>query len=233
MFLWMMAFCIGGGKFTRYFTTVLPAVLITAGIGVQAVGRWIGERLSNLLKAEWPRTYTSVVLTGIMLLASIRISAEAAPHFRLFTNELGGGLARTGYYFPHDEFYDASIREVMVEIAGRAAPGTRVASETPGLTAYYAQRANRADLVCVHLSDPNGLQQLREGDFVIDARGRRYFSNEQLLDALEHSSVPAFGVALGNVPSASIYVLDEKSLQAIRQSAQRLTLLTGKRSTAN
>ena len=39
MFLWMMTFCIGGGKFTRYFTTVLPAVLITSAIGIQAAGR--------------------------------------------------------------------------------------------------------------------------------------------------------------------------------------------------
>ena len=29
----MMTFSFGGGKFTRYFTTVLPAVLITAAIG--------------------------------------------------------------------------------------------------------------------------------------------------------------------------------------------------------
>ena len=43
MFLWMMTFSFGGGKFTRYFTTVLPAVLITSAIGVQTVGNWLGE----------------------------------------------------------------------------------------------------------------------------------------------------------------------------------------------
>ena len=54
LFLWMMTFSPGGGKFTRYFTTVLPAVLITAAIGVQAVGSWLGKRLSTLLLTEWP-----------------------------------------------------------------------------------------------------------------------------------------------------------------------------------
>ena len=66
------------------------------------------------------------------------------------------------------------------------------------------------------ISDPSELQQLREGDFAIDARGRRYFSNELILAALAQSGTPAFRVWLGNVPSASIYQLDQKSLNAIK-----------------
>ena len=31
--LWVVAFCFPGGKFTRYYTTVLPAVLITSALG--------------------------------------------------------------------------------------------------------------------------------------------------------------------------------------------------------
>ena len=52
------------------------------------------------------------------------------------------------------------------------------------MATYYAQRANRPDLVCVSLSDPEVLKQLTEGDFIIDARGRRYFSNELVLTRL-------------------------------------------------
>jgi hypothetical protein len=226
MFLWMMTFCLGGGKFTRYFTSVLPAVLITSAIGVQAAGRWLGQQLSKLLAAEWPKVYVPAGLALIVVAGSLNASVKAAPHFRLYTNILGGGDAERGYYFPHDEFYDASLREVMIEIARRAAPAAKVASETPGLASYYAQRANRPDLVCVHLSDPSALQQLREGDFVIDARGRRYFSNEAVLAALEQSGTPAFTVSLGNVPSASVYVLDKKSLDAVREVASHLTPLT-------
>ena len=226
MFLWMMTFSFGGGKFTRYFTTILPAVLITSAIGVQAVGRWLGKRLSSLLAAEWPKGYSRAVLTAIVILGSLKVSASSTPHFRLYTNALGGGAAKQGYYFPHDEFYDSSIREVVFEIARRAKPGARVASETPGLAAYYAQRANRADLVCIPLADPNLLQQLREGDFVIDARGRRYFSNEQSLAALEQSSAPAVQVSLGNVPSASVFMLDKKSLGAIVEAARGMPPLT-------
>lgn len=227
MFLWMMTFSFGGGKFTRYFTTILPAVLITSAIGIQAVGRWLGKKLAALLAAEWQRSYASAVLAAIVILGSIKASVSSAPHFRLYTNGLGGGVANAGYYFPHDEFYDSSIREAMIEIAKRAARGANVASETPGLAAYYAQRANRFDLVCVPLADPNALQQLHEGDFLIDARGRRYFSNERLLAALAQSSAPAFRLSLGNVPSVSVYLLDQKSLATIANSTRRLPPLSG------
>ena len=222
MFLWMMTFSFGGGKFTRYFTTVLPAVLITSAIGVQAVGRWLGERLSALLSADWPRVYVRLVLALIVIAGSLSALTKAAPHFRLYTNALGGGIARAGYYFPHDEFYDSSMRDAIFEIAKRAPPGARVASESQTLASYYAQRAGRPDLVCVFLSDPNELQQLREGDLVIVARGRRYFSNELILAALEQSATPAFRVSLGSVPSASIYQLDRKSLDAIREASRQL-----------
>ena len=222
LFLWMMTFSFAGGKFTRYFTVALPAVLITSAIGVQFAGNWIGLKLSALLAAEWPRVYLHAALALLVVATAFIAAVDAAPHFRLYTNALGGGAAKRGYYFPHDEFYDASVRNVMFEIAKRAKPGAKVASETPGLAAYYAQRANRADLVCVLLSDPNELRQLGEGDFVIDAPGRRYFSNELVTSALNQASSPAFRVSLGSVPSASVYLLDKKALDAVVEAARRL-----------
>ncbi|MEP6912191.1 MAG: glycosyltransferase family 39 protein [bacterium] len=222
LFLWMMTFSFAGGKFTRYFTVALPAVLITSAIGVQFAGNWIGQKLSSLLAADWPRVYLHAALALLVVASAFKAAVDAAPHFRLYTNELGGGAAKRGYYFPHDEFYDASVRDVMFEIGKRARPGAKVASETPGLAAYYAQRANRPDLVCVLLSDPNSLRQLGEGDFVIDAPGRRYFSNELVTSALSQARPPAFRVSLGSVPSASVYQLDRKALDALLEAARRV-----------
>ena len=226
MFLWMMTFSWGGGKFTRYFTTILPAVLITSAIGVQAVGRWLGQKLSGLLSAEWPNVYLRPALAVIVVIGSLVATNLARPHFRLYTNAFGGGINKTGYYFPHDEFYDSSVRDVMLEIAKRAAPGARVASETPGLASYYAGRVGRFDLTFVLLSDPSALRQLREGDFVIDARGRRYFSNQAIFAALEQTNTPAFRLSLGEVPAASVYVMDANALEtinAVTREAARLT----------
>jgi len=152
------------------------------------------------------------VLALIVVSGSLLTLTKAAPHYRIYTNAFGGGKANAGYYFPHDEFYDSSMRDIMFEISKRAPGGAVVASESPTLATYYAQRAGRSDLVCVLLSDPVALQKLREGDYLIDARGRRYFSNQEMLNTLARSVTPAFKVSLGDVPSASVYIIDSNSL---------------------
>ena len=110
------------------------------------------------------------------------------------------------------------MREVMAGIAQRAGIGARVASETPGLAAYYAEQANRPDLVCVSLSDPAALREFAAGDFVIVARGRRYFSNDALVSGLRQSTSPAFRVSLDDVPAAEVYVLDQASLKNLQDA---------------
>ena len=205
--LWVVAFCFPGGKFTRYYTTVLPAVLITCALGIQFAGRWIANRLGALstLKHYVPAALAVIVISG-----SVISSIQAAPHFRLFMNSPGGGMQWAGYYFPHDEFYDASMRETIAEIIHRAQPGARVASESPSLASYYAERAQRADLVNVSLSDPEAVKQLRPGDFIIVARGRRYFSNDALIASLATASTPVAELKLGEVPSVKIYQLQRE-----------------------
>lgn len=206
--LWVVAFCFPGGKFTRYYTTVLPAVLITSAIGIQFAGRSIANHLSSF------KHYIPASLAVIVIIASVVSSIQATPHFRLFTNSLGGGTAWAGYYFPHDEFYDASMRDAMAQIAARASSGAHVASESPSLATYYAERAGRTDLICVSLSDPAAVHQLRPGDFIIVARGRRYFSNDALITSLS-THTPILELKLGAIPSAKIYMLDESSLSAL------------------
>ncbi len=212
--LWVVAFCFPGGKFTRYYTTVLPAVLITSALGIQFVGRWLASRVTSSALTH----YVPACLAVIVIAASVVSSVQAAPHFRLYTNIVGGGTAWAGYYFPHDEFYDASMRDVMTEIAGRARVGARVASESPSLAAYYGGRENRTDLVCISLSDPEALQQLGVGDFVIVARGRRYFSNDAIVSALRDRATPVAEIKLGPAPSAKLYELDQTSLPILLQS---------------
>ena len=206
LMLWAVVFCFSGGKFTRYYTTVLPAVLITCALGIQWVGRWLADRIAGF---DWVASLAFVVIA-----ASVISSVQSAPHFRLFTNSIGGGMAWAGYYFPHDEFYDASMRDVIFEIARRAAPGARVVSESPSLAAYYAERAQRPDLICLSLSDAETLQHLDARDFVIVERGRRYFSNDWIVSALRDQASPIIETKLGTVPSAKVYQVDSLSLMS-------------------
>src|SRR5688572_6832727 len=218
LFLWVVAFCFPGGKFTRYYTTVLPAVLITCALGIQFTGRWLANRIASIDVASGLKHYVPACLAVVVIITSVVNSVQASPHFRLYTNAFGGGTEWAGYYFPHDEFYDASMRDVIADIATRAKPGARVASESPTLAAYYAERSQRTDLICVSLSDPDALQQLTTGDYVIVARGRRYFSNDALITALHNHSTPVAEFKLGPTPSAKLYELNQPTLNLLLEA---------------
>ena len=129
-------------------------------------------------------------------------------------------MKQAGSYFPHDEFYDASMRDTIGEIIRRAGPSAKVASESPLLASYYAQIAHRPDLVCVSLSDGEALNQLGIGDFVIVARGRRYFSNDGLITSLAASAKPDFQMYLDSVRSVDVYVLSAATIQAIKSASE-------------
>lgn len=216
LFCWSLTFTFAGGKFTRYTTEVLPAVMITAAIGVQFAARKLGRLCTRVIDNGNVKVYARAALASLVIISAFWSAAIAGPHYRLYVNAVGGGPARAGFYFPQDEFYDAYMHEAMSEIARRARPGALVVSELPTVAAYYAQRANRADLVCLEMIDPNAIQQLSAGDFVIDARGRTYFSNQAMLSRLRKASQPLLNVRVGTTPAANIYVLDQSSLAALR-----------------
>ena len=220
LYLWAIAFFFPGGKFTRYYTTVLPAVLITAALGIQFAGRWLARVISKLSFGRPLRHYVPAGLAVIAITWSVVDSVYASPHLRLFTNVLGGGMEQAGAYFPHDEFYDASMRDTIAEISKRARPSATIASESPLVASYYAQSQNRADLVCVSLSDPEGLKKLTVGDFVIIARGRRYFSNDALISSLTTTATPDFQLFLGEVRSVDVYVLTDATLRTVQTAMQ-------------
>ncbi|HEX7314241.1 MAG TPA: glycosyltransferase family 39 protein [Pyrinomonadaceae bacterium] len=220
LFFWFFPFTFLGGKFTRYFTFALPAVLMTSAVGLYyLVGLFarFGPRLApNAPWAGYARMCLGFVV-GLSLLASLK----AAPHYRLYTNFIGGGAERAGSYFPHDEFYDSSTRDIANAVAAVAPPGARVANETPELLTYYLRLAGREDLRSVSLSDRAALREFRHRDIVVVARGRRYISNDELTSRLEAASKPAADIALGRVPSARVYELDAANFGAFEEVVNR------------
>jgi predicted membrane-bound dolichyl-phosphate-mannose-protein mannosyltransferase len=215
LFFWFFPFPLLGGKFTRYFTVALPVVLITAAIGIHAAGLWLAVVLRRAAANETLSRFAQAGLAILVIAASAFASAGAMPHYRLYTNTLGGGQERAGSYFPHDEFYDASMRDAARYIAASARPGARVASEAPELFMHYARLAGRSDLVSLSLSDRTARADLTAGDVIIVARGRRYFSNDVLLTKLNGAVPPVAEFTLGGVPSAHIYLLDANARRAL------------------
>lgn len=211
-FLWFGPYTLLGGKFTRYFAIVEPLILITAAIGFYFSVKWLSEKLFG---RSGLATICQTLLFAALLAMSFYNSLSVTPNFRLFTNLLGGGISNAGSYFPHDEFYDTSTREIVAEIAVRARPQAIVACETPSLLEYYARKLGREDLVFVSLSEKPKVADLGVGDFIVAAGGRRYFGNATYLDYLAGSAVPAADIKIMAITSARVYQLDEKSVVGI------------------
>ena len=161
-------------------------------------------------------------MPAVLVIASSINSFNASPHFRLFTNELGGGTSAAGFYFPHDEFYDAAVRETIEAIiAKNPNPNAIIANETPGLFEYYLQKTGRTDLISVSLSDKTKMANLAAGDYIIAAKGRRYFSNDAYLRFLENSVEPTAEIKFDNISAVKIYRLDENAAEQIRALARK------------
>lgn len=217
-FFWFMPFSVLGGKFTRYLVFALPAIMIISGIGISWLSRKFSEVASrNGSVGLGARNGMFAAVLSIAALVPFIESVRVMPYYRLYTNALGGGMVNAGTYFPHDEFFDARLGESAKFIAANAASDARVFSETPQLTEFHLRRAGRDDLVSAWLSDPSELREMRPGDYVIDARGRRYLSNDALLGRLNESSSPAARIDLGAVPAVKIFRIDEGSLAVFRQ----------------
>ena len=157
-----------------------------------------------------------ILLLVIVAAVPLNNALTVAPHYRMFTNVIGGGMAAAGTYFPHDEFYDAATREVMTEIAAQARSGATIACETPALFEYYAGKADRPDLKFVSLSDPAAVAGLNVGDIVVIAKGRRYMSNSKYQEYLEGTDTAFISVSLMGTDAAKIYLIDDDTLNALQ-----------------
>ena len=215
-FFWFMPFSILGGKFLRYFSFASPVVMIVAGVGVI----WLTRKIAELAWRGRSDTTAAIAVFAVALIVCIAAplveSIRSAPHYRLYTNVLGGGQKNAGAYFPHDEFFDSRLSEAMKFVSENTALGTRVFSETPKLTEFHARRYGREDLICLWLSDPTELEKMQPGDIVIDARGRRYLSNDQMLKKLENAADPAAIITLGDIPAVDVYKIDASWLTVFR-----------------
>ncbi len=215
-FMWFLPFTFLGGKFTRYFTFVEPLILVIAATGFYFTAKWTAEKIGGS---------AGMVVQACLLIAVVATqltnSLSATPHFRLFTNTIGGGPAAAGSYFPHDEFYDAATAEIVKSIATTARPNAMIACETPGLFEYYAGKAGRGDLRIISLSDKTAFATLAADDFVVLAEGRRYFSNSAYIAYLTGSGRMTDEIKLSNVTAARVYSLSDTDAAALRELAAR------------
>ncbi|HEY7546477.1 MAG TPA: glycosyltransferase family 39 protein, partial [Blastocatellia bacterium] len=188
LFFWLFPMALIGTKFLRYTLPLMPIIYMTAAIGIIVIWRIISSLVEKIRAAKRPaQLITASAIICLFIVAPAIITIRSMPHPSLFVNAFGGG--RTGYFFPHDEFYDLGARESIRYIAEHAPEGAVVASEIPGVMRYYLERYNRTDI----RSEIISRQRFDKGgnpDLVLLQMGRVYFENRENLDLVRRDFLP-------------------------------------------
>jgi hypothetical protein len=175
---WLLPMSLVGVKFLRYTLSLMPLLYMTAAIGMVVIWRWLAALLKRMAIGERPaHALAVVVVAAAFIVAPALTMVRNLPYPSLYVNPIGRG--RLGYYFPHDEFYDLGARESLKFIADTAPPGTRIASEIPGVVEYYLERYNRPDIRSEIMSQPSFTLDDRRPDYVLLQAGRLYFENAE------------------------------------------------------
>jgi hypothetical protein len=176
MFLfWIVPYSLIGGKWLRYTLSLMPIVYLLAAVGVVALVQAVSSRFQRLKNA----TLVFSLLAAIIFIALPALPAFAhGPHYALYNNALAAD--KTGYFFPHDEFYDDGLREAIKYVAEAAPQGATIAHETPGVTRYYLASFGRSDLNSRAISEKDfNLMSAVGPVYVLAQPGRTYFENRE------------------------------------------------------
>jgi hypothetical protein len=204
MFLfWIVPYSFFGAKWLRYTLSLMPFLYMIAAIGIIVLIRLTASLLKGLGEERAMRLVSAAAL--LIFIAWPAVTAYAfSPHYAAYTNALGGG--RTGYYFPHDEFYDDGLREAIRYVAEHAPTGATVAHETPGVVRYYLQRYGRTDLQSRVLSDHAfNLADAPAPAYFILQRGRTYFENQEKLTEVRARYPKLFEVTINGASAVEVY----------------------------
>ena len=178
LLFWLIPEAFVGTKFLRYTLSLIPLLYMTAAVGIVVIWRLLSSAIKRSgAGMQIARASAAVAVAAAFLVAPsvLTIRYLLVSHPSLYVNVLGG--SRTGYFFPHDEFYDVGARESIRFIAETAPPDAKMASEIPGVVEYYLERFNRRDIRSEIMSQPSFTLSNGRPDFVLLQRGRVYVEN--------------------------------------------------------
>ncbi|HVF92162.1 MAG TPA: glycosyltransferase family 39 protein [Blastocatellia bacterium] len=210
---WFLPMTMAGSKFLRYTLSLMPLVYMTAAVGAMVLWSLAVRALRKMSVEEvLARRAAAVAMIALVVVAPAIITARSIPYPSLYLNALGGD--RTGFFFPHDEFYDLGARESIKYIAEHAPPNASIASEIPGVVQYYLEKYNRPDIRSQIISHPDFDILEDRPDYVILQRGRTYFENLEDFKLLEGRFSPVQASTYNGADATRVYRLDAASSEA-------------------
>lgn len=185
-------------KFVRYMLPMFALIDMVAAVGLV----WVVRRLIGK-----PRMVARFVAPGVaiaVIVSAAHAVTSASPYVGLYQNPIGDRWSRNRLLFPHDELYDAGVREAVAYLAVAAPRRATVLSEAPGVVRTYLDRFGRADVASGALSSGR-LPDAQASVWCLVQDGRIYFENRALIAALRQRRAPVHEVYVGGWRAVEVY----------------------------
>lgn len=194
----LLPYSLAASKFVRYMLPLFAIVDLTAAIGLV----WLVRR-TVAMRSVRQHLVSAAAVVGVVV-SQVLATATAAPHFGLSQNLIGDVAARGQLLFPHDELYDAGVREAVTVVAASARPNAVVLSEAPAVVRTYLDRVARHDMESRAMSH-GPLPQPTDDVWTLVQDGRVYFENETLIRSLRQRRAPAAEIRIRGFRAVQIF----------------------------
>ena len=194
----LVPYSLAASKFVRYMLPMFAVIDLIAAIGVV----WLVRRL-RFVSGSLPRSWAALAIL-VFGVSPVVATLGAAPHYGLFQNPIGTAVSRQELLFPHDEVYDAGVREAVAFVAANAGRGAIVLSETPAVVRTYLDRRARGDVESGALSHGR-LPGPRAEVWCLVQDGRVYFENKALIDNLRRRNSPVTEIRILGYRAVQIF----------------------------
>ena len=194
--LTLLPYSIVASKFLRYLAPVHFVLDMTIAVGIVTLARSIARRATSL------RPLLVAAVSVVCVLPGVAAWHAHESHPGLFRNALGTRHSPDRLVFPHDELYDAGVREAAQSIAAEARPAAVAYSDAPRVLSHYLVRAGRTDVSVRPLSSPEATSGTEQWSVVQD--GRRYFESQARVGRLDREQ-PATTITIDGVVAARVY----------------------------
>jgi len=205
LFFWIVPYSLVGAKWLRYTLSLMPFVYMSAAIGAMALIRWSIAALEKLKAGPVGLWATAAIFVMLLVAWPAWTAYAASPHYALYTNSFGRGY--TGFFFPHDEFYDDGLNEAIRFVCEHAPRDAMIVSETPGAVKFYAEKFGRTDLQSNVLSDPKFTVPEASPVYVIMQRGRTYFENQDEMKQVRDRLTLVYAGCIDGHTAAEVYAV--------------------------
>ena len=216
MFLmWVVPFSLINAKWLRWTLSWMPSVYVIAAIGAGKILMWARKPKATKM---WPlpASASAMLMSLLLVVQPVMAMAKVSPFYSLYLSPLG--LGHTGFYFPHDELADVGLRPAIRRICQEAPYGAAIGGEAPPVFHYYLEKFGRADLHYVDLSSLTAQSWPRPAYLVVED-GRKYIENIAFIRGVEFAEKPAWGVSVGRLSAARVYLATNSSSPQLRAAA--------------